>query len=453
MKNPCWHAVITVGVMACGSSETATSWTESAGGLSATPGWTVCAQEGQSCSFTGTRDVRYGVDGAFVTKTLSEGTPCTNAVFGDPAYGRAKECAFATSAAAGSAPPPSSASWTFCANENETCSFAGTREVRYGTDTAQIIKTLANGTPCTNAVFGDPAYGQAKRCSVGGPPAGSGTSPGSSGGAKPDYAAVVRFDYAGENGVPFGRGVAPFAPSIGYPAGVPNGYNWKFGAGGTADVQAAIRGRGAQQAGAAYDQIYQHRPGDALAPNARVLLEPIQTFYLSIADNKWHQVEKQTIGGAAFAEDFVNNQATGADLRGETNGAVSVRAGTNAAGQAGTSTGRTTDDGPVGYNFHGFDHRFVVDWADVKAIVVTEIMSCIPDAGSDLSDCDKLPYIANVGLDSWASTSSDFDGFRTHGGVSGARFKPVTVQRQLFTNYSGPLALLDSNPPPVPTDF
>jgi hypothetical protein len=55
-------------------------------------GWTRCANEWASCSFSGTRRVRYGVEGNWVIKTLTGGTPCTNAVFGDPAVGVTKSC-------------------------------------------------------------------------------------------------------------------------------------------------------------------------------------------------------------------------------------------------------------------------------------------------------------------------------------------------------------------------
>jgi PA14 domain/Ricin-type beta-trefoil lectin domain/Peptidase family M23 len=54
--------------------------------------------------------------------------------------------------------------WTFCANENEACSFSGTMEVRYGLNTAYVSKTVTDGTPCTNAVFGDPMPGSGKQC-------------------------------------------------------------------------------------------------------------------------------------------------------------------------------------------------------------------------------------------------------------------------------------------------
>ena len=54
--------------------------------------------------------------------------------------------------------------WTFCANEGAQCSFTGTKEVRYGANDSYYYQIFTNGTPCTNAVFGDPLYGTVKQC-------------------------------------------------------------------------------------------------------------------------------------------------------------------------------------------------------------------------------------------------------------------------------------------------
>ena len=57
--------------------------------------WQRCAREGQSCAFTGTRDLRFGpVGGPYVTLTGSAGPiTCTSASFGrDPAPGKLKRC-------------------------------------------------------------------------------------------------------------------------------------------------------------------------------------------------------------------------------------------------------------------------------------------------------------------------------------------------------------------------
>jgi hypothetical protein len=122
--------------------------------------WTFCAPEGGVCAFTGTRDVRYGANGSFFVQTLTNGTACSNSVFGDPAPGTPKQCAIRTP----SMRPPME--WTFCAPEGGVCAFDGTIEVRYGANGAFYFKTVTDGTACTNQVFGDPAPDVAKSCSL-----------------------------------------------------------------------------------------------------------------------------------------------------------------------------------------------------------------------------------------------------------------------------------------------
>jgi hypothetical protein len=135
------------------------TWTFSTGSGSSDPNdWMVCAAEGGFCTFTGTMEVRYGANGSYFFKTLSNGTACTNAVFGDPIFGTVKECAIRT------ATPP--ADWTVCASEGAFCAFTGAMEVRYGANGSYFFKTLSDGTACTNAVFGDPIFGTVKECAI-----------------------------------------------------------------------------------------------------------------------------------------------------------------------------------------------------------------------------------------------------------------------------------------------
>jgi len=56
--------------------------------------WVLCASEGQTCSFTGLRTVRYGTNGLFIYGTFTDGVSCSNSVFGDPAWGFSKKCYF-----------------------------------------------------------------------------------------------------------------------------------------------------------------------------------------------------------------------------------------------------------------------------------------------------------------------------------------------------------------------
>ena len=124
-----------------------------------TTDWTFCAREGGTCSFTGTQQVRYGANGLYATRTLSGGTACTNAVFGDPVPGVAKQCDTGTTST-------STGGWTVCANEGGTCAFTGSQQVRYGANGLYAYRTLTGSTACTNSVFGDPAPGIAKQCAT-----------------------------------------------------------------------------------------------------------------------------------------------------------------------------------------------------------------------------------------------------------------------------------------------
>lgn len=120
--------------------------------------WTQCANEGGSCAFDGTRQVRYGTASSFVTLSFADGTICTNQVFGDPAWGVAKSCWYSSVVEA------AASTWVLCAAESGTCVFPGTRAVRYGTPSQYVTATFTNQVACTNAVFGDPAWGVVKNC-------------------------------------------------------------------------------------------------------------------------------------------------------------------------------------------------------------------------------------------------------------------------------------------------
>ncbi|WP_405589094.1 alpha-L-rhamnosidase C-terminal domain-containing protein [Streptomyces sp. NBC_01190] len=63
------------------------------GPVSTGPGGSAyCAAENGLCAFSGTRTVAYGAGGTFTTRSLSGGTACANAVFGDPLPNMVKSC-------------------------------------------------------------------------------------------------------------------------------------------------------------------------------------------------------------------------------------------------------------------------------------------------------------------------------------------------------------------------
>jgi hypothetical protein len=122
-----------------------------------TTGWTQCAAENATCSFSGTRVVRYGANSSYFYRTATSSIACNNATFGgDPIFGTAKHCDY-------SSQPPNNG-WTQCASENGTCSFSGIRAVGYGANGSFFYRTATSSIACNNATFGDPIPNTAKVC-------------------------------------------------------------------------------------------------------------------------------------------------------------------------------------------------------------------------------------------------------------------------------------------------
>jgi hypothetical protein len=138
-------------------------------------GYTKCADENSSglpstsgpqyvCYFNGPATVAFGANGNYVFATLTGPAPCDRGHFNwaDPAPNVQKSCYITTD-------PPGYAS---CADENGQCNFPGTATVAFGADGDFFYKTLTGGTACSDTVFGDPAYGVAKKCYLPAGPAG-----------------------------------------------------------------------------------------------------------------------------------------------------------------------------------------------------------------------------------------------------------------------------------------
>ena len=90
---------------AAGSATAPTAPTATPTGAAAA-NWAECASEGGSCSFSGTRAVKYGTAEQSVTLTLTDGATCNNLVFGDPAVGALKTCWVEGAAVASTSPAP-----------------------------------------------------------------------------------------------------------------------------------------------------------------------------------------------------------------------------------------------------------------------------------------------------------------------------------------------------------
>lgn len=128
--------------------------------------WGTCTNGSQTRQETRTRTI--------VTPPANGGTAC-------PALSETR-----TATQACTVPPPPTTGWTHCANQEQLCSFTGTRRVRYGADTRWIEREFNNGTVCNSTAFGgNPAQGALKTCQLQGatpedpppppPPTGTGT--------------------------------------------------------------------------------------------------------------------------------------------------------------------------------------------------------------------------------------------------------------------------------------
>ena len=116
--------------------------------------WTVCSVEGGSCYFSGTKMVRYGLNGKYAYQMVTGGVACNNFVFGDPNYGIVKTCDVRQADLV----------WVKCSNEYETCRFEGEKIIRYGTQGRFVYNNFSSQVGCNNGVFGDPSFGNTKVC-------------------------------------------------------------------------------------------------------------------------------------------------------------------------------------------------------------------------------------------------------------------------------------------------
>jgi len=215
------------------------------------------------------------------------------------------------------------------------------------------------------------------------------------------------------------------------PPGVPESYDWAKGP--TAYTQ-PIPER--FHALVAWGQVYEDICGNP-ASNTRVQIRDIRASMLSKSDHQWHLLqESRRVDGAAFLESFVPHISKPGDVRHESDGTVSVKAG-------------------GGFNFHFFTpSRATIDPGDVAALWTTVEARLVVDDPASPDDRARARYLLNVGADLWRDTTVDFTSEEDNPAVAMGRFKYVTTGWQPFNMLymEGGLdeALLRQNPPPRP---
>lgn len=138
------------GDAATGSAATQTLAYRTSGSATSTS-WTNCASEDALCSFSGTKQVRYGANGTYVYKNATNSIQCSNAVFGDPLVGADKSCAYSSAVTTATTPTTTTPTTTAPTTTTPTAT-TPTATTPTTTTPTTTTPTAANALP-TDSIF------------------------------------------------------------------------------------------------------------------------------------------------------------------------------------------------------------------------------------------------------------------------------------------------------------
>jgi hypothetical protein len=182
----------------------------------------------------------------------------------------------------------------------------------------------------------------------------------------------------------------------------------------------------------AWGQLYEDSQGNP-ATNSRVQISNIKAYMLSKRDGKWHLLQRsRKVEGAAYREDYVGDINKPADIRYESDGSISVKAG-------------------QGYNFHFWSPtgRVQIDPNDVAGIFTTVQARLVIDNPQKPDDRSKARYLLSMGGDYWLDLSAQWDNWTTNGDIGIGKFKYVTTKWQAFNMTNLSPTEIRQNPPPM----
>ncbi len=354
--------------------------------------WVTCAQHGGWCDvggYTVSRNVRYGIDGAYNYKNVTGGTACNHVEFGDPAPGNAyKHCDYEVAVYQ---PVVQEMGLTDAEWKNIiTFDRAGTHGVPYATPWADTV-----GHAC-----GAPTIGGWK---------------------SPLQAQEAISDQTRNRGSSWDHGVYGVWNEV---------YN---ACKGSNSRPALWNARIEQSPMATYAYFFSQRTWiqiQNMETNGGAFVEDFKNDEhidgdITIAERPGFRYVRSGIwnalgnpGKPSWRKEYVGDDSVGYN--------------------------------DLGYNYHGYPNRDYINWHDVAAIITVQAMRCVPGGGNDLTDCNKEKYIANVGIDAFDELQSRYNGFQNQDSVGFSRFKPITTSWQLFTNYVGPKDFAGVGTPPIP---
>jgi hypothetical protein len=210
------------------------------------------------------------------------------------------------------------------------------------------------------------------------------------------------------------------------PAGVPDHYDWSSG-----PRMGMGNNPGQFRALTAWGQLYEARGGNP-ARNTRVEFRNMATYVLSKRTGQWQRVQfALAVEGAAYREDFVNDESKAPDKRREPDGTVSVRAGN-------------------GFNYHFWPPgRASIDPADIGGVFTTVQARLILHDPAQPDDRATARYLLGMGADYWLDQAAQWDNFRTNGDVAIGKFRFVRPEWQAFNMVTLGAEALRRNPPPL----
>jgi hypothetical protein len=182
----------------------------------------------------------------------------------------------------------------------------------------------------------------------------------------------------------------------------------------------------------AWGQLYEAEQGNP-ATNTRVKFRNIRAYMLSKRDGKWYPLQySRAVSGKAYREDFAGDANRPADVRYETDGTISAKAG-------------------GGFNFHFWStsSRARIDPGDVAGMFTTLQAQLILDNPQGPDDRARARYVLSMGGDYWLDENAQWDNWRTNGDIGIGKFKLVTTRWRAFNMSTLSPAQLQSNPPPL----
>jgi hypothetical protein len=219
-------------------------------------------------------------------------------------------------------------------------------------------------------------------------------------------------------------------PHEGMPHGVSRNVKWVSGP--IIDTEQNPHGFKAMTA---WGQLYEPATGNP-ATNSRVQIKNIKAYMLSKRDGKWHLLQSsKNVQGAAYREDFAGDVNKPADIRYESDGSVSVKAGQR-------------------YNFHFWpaNGRVPINPKDIAGILTTVQARLIVDNPQQPDDRPKARYLLGMGGDYWLSMTAEWDNWTTNGNMGVGKLKYVTTKWQAFNMTTLLPNKIRKNPPPVVMD-